>query len=73
MKTFTVLHNENFKDCCFSGVKFPIKVKGAIVKSGAMKGWLEVKGSEFIDQGCDSWLTSEEMVFEFSPAAFTKG
>lgn len=70
MKTYKILRPEGFKDCCFDGLTFPVTVQAVKIKSGMMKGWIEVNGSEFIKQGCTSWLTDDHMSFEFSPAAF---
>jgi hypothetical protein len=70
MKSYKVLYNEGFKDCCFDGLQFPFTVKGVLIKTGTMKGWLMFKGSELKALGCTSWLVDDEMEFEFSPAAF---
>lgn len=72
MKTYKILHAEGFKACCFDGLTFPITVQAIKIKSGAMKGWIEVKGDQFIKQGCTSWLTDDQMSFEFSPMAFVE-
>lgn len=72
MKTYKILHAEGFKNCCFDGLTFPITVQAVKIKSGAMKGWIEVKADQFIGQGGTYDFAAPDSTFEFSPAAFVE-
>lgn len=72
MKTYKILYAEGFKNCCFNGLTFPITVQAVKIKSGAMKGWIEVKGDQFIKQGGAYDFDASDSTFEFSPMAFVE-
>ena len=69
---YRILHPEGFKADCFEGLQFPFIVQGKIIKSGTMKGWLQVTGRELSAIGNKSWRLHPDSTLEFSPAAFDK-